>query len=255
MSAKPAGTVTVARVDGRDGHLGARTGERIRHRTAGGAHPGSGARGGHERPRRRVAWGREVLERRPQCGGSPQAPRLCHAGRVPKCPLHVVEPAGPDDRSGPRTVPWRGLGAADGLRPCHRVRGGDVRPARDPSGVFAPFGAATYSQLLGPRPAAELLFLGTPFDAQKAASVGIVNRVVREDELDATVALTAQTLCSHRGETLRLLKRVLRTSERDPWTPLARAESAYLEELMVPPEAEEGLRAFLEKRTPVWKDG
>jgi len=122
-------------------------------------------------------------------------------------------------------------------------------------GVIAPFGAATYSQLLGPRPAAELLFLGTPFDAQRAASVGIVNRVVPEDELDASVALTAQTLCSHRREALRLLKRVLRTAERDPWTPLARAERAYLEELMVPQDAEEGLRAFLEKRTPVWKDG
>jgi cyclohexa-1,5-dienecarbonyl-CoA hydratase len=122
-------------------------------------------------------------------------------------------------------------------------------------GVFPPFGAAIYSSLLGSRQAAELLFLGTPLDARQAAFAGIVNRVVPEDELDASVALTAQTLCSHRRETLRLLKRVLRRTEADPWTPLAYAERAYLEELMVPAEAEEGLRAFLEKRTPVWKDG
>ncbi|HKN06869.1 MAG TPA: enoyl-CoA hydratase/isomerase family protein [Thermoplasmata archaeon] len=121
-------------------------------------------------------------------------------------------------------------------------------------GVFAPFGAATYSHLLGSRPAAELLFLGTPFNAQRAASVGIVNRVVPDEELDASVALTAQTLCSHRREALRLLKRVLRRAEVDPWSSLAYAERTYLDELMVLGESEEGLRAFLEKRAPIWKD-
>ncbi|MHB1435642.1 MAG: enoyl-CoA hydratase/isomerase family protein [Thermoplasmata archaeon] len=122
-------------------------------------------------------------------------------------------------------------------------------------GVFAPFGAATYPHLLGPRRAAELLFLGTPLDARQAAAAGIVNRVVPEDELDASVALTAQTISSHRREVLRLLKRVLRRTETDPWSRLAIAERAYLDELMALEDAEEGLRAFLEKRTPVWKDG
>jgi cyclohexa-1,5-dienecarbonyl-CoA hydratase len=121
-------------------------------------------------------------------------------------------------------------------------------------GVFAPFGAATYSHLLGSRPAAELLFLGTPYDARRAASAGIINRVVPEEELDASVALTAQTLCSHRLEALRLLKRVLRRADVDPWSPLAYAERTYLYELMALGDSEEGLRAFLEKRAPVWKD-
>ncbi len=121
-------------------------------------------------------------------------------------------------------------------------------------GVFPPFGAATYFHLLGSRQAAELLYLGTPFDAQRAASAGIVNRVVPDDELDASVALTAQTFCGHRLEALRQLKRVIRRTEVDPWARLSYAEHAYLDELMKPDEAEEGLRAFLEKRTPVWKD-
>lgn len=122
-------------------------------------------------------------------------------------------------------------------------------------GVFPPFGAATYFHLLGARSAAELLYLGTPFDAPWAASAGIVNRVVPDDELDASVALTAQAICGHRLEALQQLKRVIRRTEVDPWTRLAYAEHAYLDELMAPDEAEEGLRAFLEKRTPVWKDG
>lgn len=122
-------------------------------------------------------------------------------------------------------------------------------------GVFAPFGAATYFHLLGSRQAAELLYLGTPIDAQRAASAGIINRVVPDDELDASVALTAQTFCGHRLEALRQLKRVIRRTEVDPWARLSYAEHAYLDELMAPEEAEEGLRAFLEKRAPVWKDG
>lgn len=122
-------------------------------------------------------------------------------------------------------------------------------------GVFAPFGAAYYAQLLGPRVAAELLYLGTPFDARRAAAAGIVNRAVPDEELEASVALAAQTLCSHRRTTLRTIKRVLHATEPDPWPRLAHAERVYLGELMQPRDAEEGLRAFLEKRTPVWADG
>lgn len=120
-------------------------------------------------------------------------------------------------------------------------------------GVFAPFGAAHYAQLLGPRQAAELLYLGTPLDAARAASAWIVNRAVPEEELEASVALAAQTFCGHRRETLQLLKRVLRGSAPDPWSALERAERAYRDDLMTTEGAEEGLRAFLEKRTPVWK--
>jgi cyclohexa-1,5-dienecarbonyl-CoA hydratase len=121
-------------------------------------------------------------------------------------------------------------------------------------GVFAPFGAANYAQLLGARPAAELLFLGMPLGAARAASLGIVTRAVPEEELSATVALVAQTFCGHRRETLHLLKRTLRQSGIDPWPGLASAERTYTEELMAGEESEEGLHAFLEKRTPVWKD-
>jgi cyclohexa-1,5-dienecarbonyl-CoA hydratase len=122
-------------------------------------------------------------------------------------------------------------------------------------GVFAPFGAANYARLLGSRAAAELLYLGVPFDARRAAASGVINRVVPEEELEASVALTGETLRSHRRATLRLLKHVLRRTEPDPWSRLTYAEHAYLDDLMAGDDAEEGLRAFLEKRTPEWKDG
>ncbi|HYK94190.1 MAG TPA: enoyl-CoA hydratase/isomerase family protein [Thermoplasmata archaeon] len=121
-------------------------------------------------------------------------------------------------------------------------------------GVFAPFGVATYIGRLGARKAAELLYLGAPLDAAHAASAGIINRAVPEEELEASVALTAETLSSHRPSTLRLMKRVLRRTDVDPWPHVEVAERAYLDELMSSDDAEEGLRAFLEKRTPVWRE-
>ena len=99
------------------------------------------------------------------------------------------------------------------------------------------------------------MFLGAPFEAARAASLGIINRAVPDDELVATVALAAETFCGHRRETLHLLKRTLRRSGIDPWPPLALAERTYLGELMAGEDSEEGLHAFLEKRAPVWKDG
>ncbi|HTT25715.1 MAG TPA: enoyl-CoA hydratase/isomerase family protein [Thermoplasmata archaeon] len=119
-------------------------------------------------------------------------------------------------------------------------------------GVIAPFGAAHYAHVLGPRPAAELLYLGTPLDAGRAAAAGIINRAVPDEELEASVALAAQTFCGHRREALQLLKRLLRESAPDPWRALERAERTYQDDLMTPAGSEEGLRAFLEKRTPVW---
>ena len=121
-------------------------------------------------------------------------------------------------------------------------------------GVFAPFGAAQYARLIGPRHAAELLYFGTPLDAPRAVSAGILNRCVPPEELEASVALAAQTFCGHRREALRSLKQVLRGSLPDPWPSLAGAERTYREELMATDSAEEGLHAFLEKRTPQWKE-
>lgn len=122
-------------------------------------------------------------------------------------------------------------------------------------GVFAPFGAAHYGRLIGPRHAAELLYLGTPFDAERAEVAGIINRSVPDEELAASVALSAQTFCGHRRTALRALKRVLRGSAPEPWSALEGAERAYQDELMASERAEEGLHAFLEKRTPIWTDG
>ncbi len=122
-------------------------------------------------------------------------------------------------------------------------------------GVFAPFGVAFYPHLLGLRRTSELLFLGETLDAPRAASWGIVHRVVPRADLEAAVDAVARTLSGYRREALRVMKRTLHRTGTDPFAALEEADRAYREGLMAPEDAEEGLRAFLEKRPPVWKEG
>lgn len=121
-------------------------------------------------------------------------------------------------------------------------------------GVFPPFGAALYPEMIGPKAAAELLFLGSNISSVRAEALGIVNRVVADAELPASTALVAATIASYRPEAVRVLKRTLRRAAGDPLARLQTAEHAYLDELMASAEAEEGLHAFLEKRVPVWRE-
>jgi cyclohexa-1,5-dienecarbonyl-CoA hydratase len=138
---------------------------------------------------------------------------------------------------------------------CDLAIGADTSKFGQPEirlGVFPPFGVAFYHQLLGPKRAAELLYTGAMFDAERAEELGVINRRVSERELPAAVALIATSLGGYRPAALRLLKRALRNAEGAAWSHLAFAERTYLHELMAGNDAEEGLKAFLEKRSPRW---
>lgn len=119
-------------------------------------------------------------------------------------------------------------------------------------GVFPPLGVALYGQTLGPKRAAELLFLGETIPAARAEAIGLVGRVVADGEMEGTIARVADQLTRLRQGSLVLLKKALSRSGPAPWDRLDQAEEIYLKELMALPGAEEGLRAFLEKRPPVW---
>ncbi len=119
-------------------------------------------------------------------------------------------------------------------------------------GVFPPLAAVLDAGSLGPKRASDLLFVGETISAARAESFGLVSRVAEDDRLEKEVERVAGQLGQFRAETLILLKKVLRENQVPPWPALDRAERVYLDELMTLPNAEEGLRAFLEKREPVW---
>lgn len=121
-------------------------------------------------------------------------------------------------------------------------------------GVFPPVAAWQLSHLLPPRKGLELFLTGDPVDAPAAASLGVVNAVLPQEGFDSAAEEWMSRLTRHSASSLRMAKRSFRLASADDFDArLREVEQLYLRELMKTEDAEEGLRAFLEKRQPLWK--
>ncbi|MFE8947500.1 enoyl-CoA hydratase/isomerase family protein [Streptomyces sp. NPDC007856] len=109
-------------------------------------------------------------------------------------------------------------------------------------------GAYLLPRLLGPHRAKELMFFGDAVPAADARRLGLVNRVVPDGELEKTAREWAARLASGPSRALALTKHLVNSSlESDRAT--AFAAEAWAQELnMATEDAQEGLRAFAERR-------
>jgi len=98
--------------------------------------------------------------------------------------------------------------------------------------------------------AAELYLLGEPFGAARAAELGLVTRMVPDQELFATAMATAQKLAAKPGGALRASKRLLKQGFADQVKAAIQVEMQEFSERVRSAEAKEALSAFLEKRPP-----
>jgi enoyl-CoA hydratase/carnithine racemase len=103
---------------------------------------------------------------------------------------------------------------------------------------------------LGYLRATELLFLGVPFGAARAAELGLVTRVVPDEKLLATATETAQQLAAKPAAALQTSKKLLNASVREQMEQAMRVENEAYAVLLRSPDAKEALTAFLEKRKP-----
>jgi cyclohexa-1,5-dienecarbonyl-CoA hydratase len=122
-------------------------------------------------------------------------------------------------------------------------------------GVFPPIAALHYPVRVGYPRAMRLILGGEVLPAAEAARIGLVDRVVAADALDTTVDAEVARYCALSAVVLRLTKRAMRAADGDTFDErLATLEELYHDDLMTTADAEEGLRAFVEKRAPAWKD-
>lgn len=98
--------------------------------------------------------------------------------------------------------------------------------------------------------AAELFMLGQPFDAKVASEIGLVTRVVPDDQLAEIANKTAEKLAAKPSGSLRAIKRLLKRGSRDQVEEAAKIEGAEFFSRLSSPEAKEAFTAFLEKRAP-----
>lgn len=120
---------------------------------------------------------------------------------------------------------------------------------------FPPVAAAVLPHHIAPQKAYEIILSGEPITAAEAAQMGFVNAVAPKGQLEPTLERFVSRFTEKSAAALRITKRVLRISEESTFDPaLRRIEKVYLEELMGTHDAQEGIRAYLEKREPRWKD-
>jgi len=98
--------------------------------------------------------------------------------------------------------------------------------------------------------AAELFLLGAPFDAHRAAELGLVTRVVPDDKLLATATETAEKLAQKPIGALRASKRLLKLPSRAQMEQAIKLEGEEFASRVRSAEAREAFAAFIEKRPP-----
>ncbi len=122
-------------------------------------------------------------------------------------------------------------------------------------GVFPPVAAVLLPRIMGERRARELLLTGEIFDAQEALRTGLVSYVVEADQLEAQLREILARLRELSAPALEMARRAMDAARGRPFLEaLGRAEDIYLNELMKTEDAHEGVRAFMEKRKPDWKN-
>jgi len=122
-------------------------------------------------------------------------------------------------------------------------------------GVFPPFAAVMLPALIGPKKTYELILTGEALGAEDALRLGFVNKVVPEAELKKTVDAILAKISEFSGPVLEVTKKVIGSSIGLPLDEaMKKSQNIYLNELMNLQDVQEGLRAVLEKRKPVWKN-
>jgi enoyl-CoA hydratase/carnithine racemase len=118
--------------------------------------------------------------------------------------------------------------------------------------ALVPEFASTYSipARTGYLRAAELIQLGLPFDAVRAAELGLVTRVVPDEKLLATATETAQKLAQKPAVALQACKRLMRAPFREQLAQAAKQELQEFSARVRSADAKEAFTAFLEKRPP-----
>jgi len=113
--------------------------------------------------------------------------------------------------------------------------------------------AAPLPWLVPPRVAMELLLTGEPIDARRAYEVGLVNRVVPDPELRSEAGRLARRIAGNAPLSVRAAKAMVQATAGRHLDEAVEEGWRLFEPVYLSEDAQEGPRAFVERRPPVWK--
>jgi cyclohexa-1,5-dienecarbonyl-CoA hydratase len=121
-------------------------------------------------------------------------------------------------------------------------------------GVFPPVAAVLLPRVIGEKRAREFILTGEIIDAMEAARLGLCNHVVPGAHLEPKLLEVLAKLRELSGTSLSFARQALDLGRgRSIEAALEQQENIYLHELMKTEDANEGVKAFMEKRKAVWR--
>ncbi|SEI75053.1 methylglutaconyl-CoA hydratase [Allopseudospirillum japonicum] len=116
--------------------------------------------------------------------------------------------------------------------------------------VISPF----VTRALGERAMRRYALTAEVMDAQTACHLGLVHQVTSLDQLDDAVQEQVKTLLANSPQAVAKTKELVRfVADRELDTPVIEYTQRLIAEIRVSAEGQEGLNAFLNKKTPSWR--
>jgi enoyl-CoA hydratase/carnithine racemase len=113
--------------------------------------------------------------------------------------------------------------------------------------------AVPLTDVVGPRLAMQILLTGDPVPAQRAYEIGLVNEVVPLADLTGTAQALAERIAANAPLSVRAAKRTVGLTARLPLEEAYAEAERIWEPVYLSADAQEGPRAFRDKRPPIWK--
>ena len=121
-------------------------------------------------------------------------------------------------------------------------------------GLFCSTPMVALSRNVNKKPSMEMLLTGDLIESTKAKEIGLINEVCSPEQLVEKVFVIAEKISSKSMTTLKIGKEAFYKQKEMTIEEAYKYTSAVMIENMLKKDAEEGISAFIEKRTPTWEE-
>ena len=121
-------------------------------------------------------------------------------------------------------------------------------------GLFCSTPMVALSRNVNKKPSMEMLLTGDLIESTKAKEIGLINEVCSPEQLVEKVFVIAEKISSKSMTTLKIGKEAFYKQKEMTIEEAYKYTSAVMIENMLKKDSEEGISAFIEKRTPTWEE-